>query len=63
MHVSINGGITNVEEIKAHFNYVDGCMIGREAYHNCYFLTEIEKEIFGATYIPSRLEIAEKYKH
>lgn len=38
--VEINGGITSVEAIKTHLTYVDGVMIGREAYHNPYILAE-----------------------
>lgn len=37
---------------------LDGCMIGREAYQNPYFLTEIERKIFGNHQILGREKIA-----
>lgn len=40
LFVEINGGITTLEQIKTHLSYVDGVMIGREAYHNPYILAE-----------------------
>ncbi|MFW2176827.1 MULTISPECIES: tRNA dihydrouridine(20/20a) synthase DusA [unclassified Moraxella] len=38
--VEINGGITTLEQIQSHLQFVDGVMIGREAYHNPYILAE-----------------------
>lgn len=38
--IEINGGIKTVAEIKQHLQFVDGVMIGREAYHNPYILAE-----------------------
>lgn len=34
LEIIINGGITTNEEIAHHLQYVDGVMVGREAYHN-----------------------------
>jgi len=45
--IIINGGIQQMTEIKEQLKHVDGVMIGREAYSNPYWLTEIEKEIFS----------------
>ena len=45
--ISINGGIKTIEEIKHHLNYVDGVMVGREAYQNPMLLTQIDQQIFG----------------
>ena len=47
LEVIINGGITNIEDIKKHLEICDGVMIGRAIYQNPYFLSEIEKEIFS----------------
>tara|TARA_B100000963_G_scaffold323468_1_gene308318 strand:+ start:562 stop:1545 length:984 start_codon:yes stop_codon:yes gene_type:complete len=58
--IIINGGITNVNEIKNHLKKVDGVMVGRVAYHTPYFLAEIEKEIFKNNIILSRQEVIEK---
>ena len=57
--IIINGGITSIDEIKAHLNKTDGVMIGRAAYHTPYFLAEIENEIFGNNDVLSRQEVIE----
>lgn len=44
--IVINGGICTTEDIQRHLNHVDGVMIGREAYHNPWLLTEWEKSLF-----------------
>ena len=60
IEVIINGGITNIEDIKKHLIICDGVMIGRAIYQNPYFLSDIEKEIFNTDKIPSREDIAKK---
>ena len=50
IEIEINGGIKTLEQIKEHLKYVDGVMIGREAYDNPYFMKCVdplygEKEI------------------
>ena len=57
--IIINGGITNVEEVKDQLKKTDGVMIGRAAYHTPYLLAEIEKEIFKNENIPSRQDVIE----
>ncbi len=42
LKIIINGGITTHQQISEHLKYVDGVMVGREAYHNCYFMHEID---------------------
>jgi tRNA-dihydrouridine synthase A len=42
LFVMLNGGVRNLADVRAHLAQVDGVMIGREAYHNPYFLAEIE---------------------
>ena len=58
--VIINGGITDINQIKNHLAKVDGVMIGRAIYHSPYFLADIEKEIYKNLNVPSRNEIMEK---
>lgn len=58
LRIILNGGLTDIESIKAQIGILDGCMIGREAYQNPYFLSEIEAEIWGNSNIPTRDEIA-----
>lgn len=45
--IAINGGIKSIEEIKTHLQYVDGVMVGREAYQNPIMLTSIDQQIFA----------------
>ncbi len=48
LEIIINGGITTIEESQEHLKYVDGVMIGREAYHNPYLLAAVDQAIFSA---------------
>ena len=43
----INGGIKTIEESLDHLQYVDGVMLGREAYDNPYILTQVDSSIFS----------------
>ncbi|SVC40157.1 uncharacterized protein METZ01_LOCUS293011, partial [marine metagenome] len=58
--IVINGGITTIEECHRHLELVDGVMIGRQAYHRPWFLTELEANFGAFGRQPTRLEIIEK---
>lgn len=45
LRIVLNGGITTADEALAHLEHVDGIMIGREAYQNPWFLTELERRL------------------
>ncbi|KAI9477880.1 MAG: dihydrouridine synthase-domain-containing protein [Benjaminiella poitrasii] len=45
--ISINGGITTIDEIRSVLTKVDGCMIGRKIMNQPLFLQTIEQEIHG----------------
>lgn len=45
---SINGGITLNAQVHEHLRLLDGVMVGREAYHNPWWLAEWDAEFFGA---------------
>jgi tRNA-dihydrouridine synthase A len=45
--VVLNGGVTTTEEIQTHLAHVDGVMLGREAYHRPWWLTEWDEAFFG----------------
>ena len=60
LEIIINGGISQIEEIKNHLSLCDGVMIGRQIYQNPYFLVDIESEIFEVKNYPTREEVAEK---
>ncbi|MFK2904212.1 tRNA dihydrouridine(20/20a) synthase DusA [Dyella ginsengisoli] len=51
--VVINGGITTVDEVRAHLAQVDGVMLGRAAYHDPYLLAQVESALYGEA-LPSR---------
>ena len=54
----INGAIKTVAEIDLHLQYVDGVMLGREAYHNPYSMAEFDQRYYGDTApVKSREEI------
>ncbi|MGF7454120.1 tRNA dihydrouridine(20/20a) synthase DusA [Pasteurella bettyae] len=46
LKISINGGIKTIEEILTHLQYVDGVMVGREAYQNPSLLGKIDQALF-----------------
>ena len=46
--IAINGGIKNDAEVSAHLQQLDGVMIGREAYHNPWWLASWDRSFFGA---------------
>jgi len=47
--VVINGGIKTVEIVNQELEYVDGVMIGREAYNNPYMLARVDQDIYQDT--------------
>ncbi len=47
LHVTINGGITSIEECKAQLQKVDGVMLGRSIIDNPYLLAFVDREIYG----------------
>lgn len=47
LEVVINGGIRDLPEVRQHLQFVDGVMLGREAYHNPWLLAQVDAELFG----------------
>ena len=45
--ICLNGGITTTEQVQAQLLELDGVMIGREAYHNPWWLASWDKAVFG----------------
>ena len=60
LNISLNGGLKTIESIEEALTKLDGVMIGREAYTNPWFMTDIERRIFGNDALPDRLQIVEK---
>ncbi len=51
--IAINGGITTTAQVAAELQQLDGVMIGREAYHNPWWLASWDEAFYGAA--PSTL--------
>ena len=47
LHISINGGIKSIEEMKTHLQHLDGVMVGREAYNNPFIISQVDAELCG----------------
>lgn len=47
LDIAINGGVKTVEECLAHLQYLDGVMVGREAYTNPLLLAQIDHALYG----------------
>ena len=48
LHIAINGGIKTIDEVAGQLRLLDGVMVGREAYHNPWFLAAWDEVFFGA---------------
>ncbi|MCW4186600.1 MAG: tRNA dihydrouridine(20/20a) synthase DusA [Candidatus Thiodiazotropha lotti] len=60
LEIIINGGITTLEQVEQNLEHVDGVMIGREAYHNPWILSQADSLIYGSEgNPPSRHQIIE----
>ena len=57
--IILNGGVTTIEECRQHLKHVDGIMIGRQAYHRPWFLTELETAYGGGPVPVRRSDIVE----
>lgn len=59
LNIVINGGIKSIKVAQQQLNFVDGVMIGREAYNNPYMLVSVDQDIYRDTgaAIKSREEI------
>ena len=47
LHITINGGITTLDQINQQLVHVDGVMLGRSAYQNPYLLAEIDHMLYN----------------
>ena len=57
--IAINGGITTGEQVKAQLQELDGVMVGREAYHNPWWLASWDEAFFGAGAVEQTRESVE----
>jgi tRNA-dihydrouridine synthase A len=47
--IAINGGINTAEQVSTELLHVDGAMVGREAYHNPWWMTGWDAQFYGDT--------------
>ena len=47
--IAINGGITQAAQVAEQLQHTDGVMVGREAYHNPWWMASWDADFFGAT--------------
>jgi tRNA-dihydrouridine synthase A len=60
--VVVNGGITTLAQSASLLRYLDGVMIGREAYHNPWILAQADARIFGQAPVSrSRRQVLEAF--
>jgi len=59
LEIVTNGGFETLSDIREQLNHVDGVMIGRKAYHEPYFLADMEQEFFNVV-PPSRESVVSK---
>ncbi|MEY4757675.1 MAG: hypothetical protein RJA34_2573 [Pseudomonadota bacterium] len=45
--IAINGGITTPEQVQTQLSQLDGVMVGREAYHNPWWLSAWDEQFYG----------------
>ena len=62
LNIIVNGEIKTLDAAQEHLNYVDGVMLGREAYQNPYLLADVDSLIFNDPKPKlTRLEIIEAF--
>ncbi len=54
LEIVLNGGITRTDQIEQHLKHVDGVMLGREAYHNPWWLNEWDTQFFASVMQPGQ---------
>ena len=58
--MAINGGIKTFEEMEQHLKYMDGVMVGREAYQSPDLMAEVDQRLFGSNRpVMKRREVVE----
>jgi tRNA-dihydrouridine synthase A len=58
--IAINGGLTTNPQLAEQLDHVDGVMLGREAYHNPWWLADWDATFFGAASADLTREVVEE---
>ena len=53
LNIVINGGITTSDQLHGQLEHIDGVMLGREAYHNPWWLSEWDVTFYGDAVLKS----------
>ena len=61
LEVILNGGLDTEAKVFEELKYVDGVMLGRQAYKNPYLLSGLDSKLFGGLAISSREDILKKF--
>lgn len=62
LEIVINGGLKSLEQCQQQLQYVDGVMVGREAYQNPWLLAQVDPVIYGvAAPCEQRMAVLERY--
>jgi len=61
LEIIINGGVKTDDEIALHLEHVDGVMLGREAYHNPWVMSDWDRRFYGDASAPlnTRVQVLE----
>jgi tRNA-dihydrouridine synthase A len=57
LEIIINGGVKTDEEIALHLQHVDGVMLGREAYHNPWVMSDWDRRFYGDANAPLKTRV------
>ena len=60
LRIEINGGLTSVDAVADALEHMDGVMIGRQAYHDPWFLAVLEERFLSRETVPDRVAIVEQ---
>jgi tRNA-dihydrouridine synthase A len=60
LEIVINGGLADLARVDEALQHVDGAMIGRQAYHQPYFLAEVEHRFNPDWPLPERADVVEQ---
>ncbi|MDF1522675.1 MAG: tRNA dihydrouridine(20/20a) synthase DusA [Trueperaceae bacterium] len=61
LRVETNGGVRDLDAVRAHLRTVDGVMVGRAAYEDSFVLAGVDAAVFGEEARPSRAEAVAAY--
>jgi tRNA-dihydrouridine synthase A len=61
LRVETNGGVRDLDAVRAHLRTVDGVMVGRAAYEDPFVLAGVDAAVFGVDARPSRAEAVAAY--